>query len=317
MKHRLIIIDGQSSVGKSSISKAVFEQLSKQEECYWLHEECINHPIREGEFDAGDLHTAEGMEQNRLLMMSKWTQFRDDIMAKNQACITEGCFLHAIDRYLLESVWSREEMICYFKEVVALLEPLNPLFVFVHRPDIRRSLEKAFEARGDWWKNLILREPEPVGYFKTHEYKGDDSIFEQSAYEQNAMSEVFDALPADKVKIDTSEEQWDEYVREIVELEGCRFSSDENASFDLQKYCGEYRIEDGEDSWKISYDEKSKSLYTSLFWPYMPMKCAGQNVFELISFPVKLIFEDIDGVMKFKVEGNYDWDYNDRMFARK
>ncbi|NLG27915.1 MAG: hypothetical protein GX557_08385, partial [Chloroflexi bacterium] len=71
---RLIIVDGQSSVGKSSTSKALYEQIARQADCYWLHEECVSHPIREAEFTAGSLRTAEGMELNRQQMLGKWAR---------------------------------------------------------------------------------------------------------------------------------------------------------------------------------------------------------------------------------------------------
>lgn len=50
MNTKLIIVDGHSSVGKSSISKALYKQISLDQDACWLHEECENHPIRQDEF---------------------------------------------------------------------------------------------------------------------------------------------------------------------------------------------------------------------------------------------------------------------------
>ena len=69
MKSKLIIVDGHSSVGKSSVSKSVYHQIRLSQPAYWLHEECENHPIRQGEFSFGALDTAEGMELNRVGML--------------------------------------------------------------------------------------------------------------------------------------------------------------------------------------------------------------------------------------------------------
>lgn len=57
MRHKLIIVDGPSTVGKSSISKSVYKQIAKQEKAFWLHEECEKHPIRDNEFTAGPINT--------------------------------------------------------------------------------------------------------------------------------------------------------------------------------------------------------------------------------------------------------------------
>jgi len=72
----------------------------------------------------------------------------------------------------------------------------------------------------------------------------------------------------------------------------------------------------GNDEWIINYDDISKSLYTSLFWPYMPMRCMADNVVELISFPVELHFQKNKDGMQFSVHGNYGWEYNDQVFIK-
>lgn len=114
MKHKLIIIDGQSTVGKSTTSKSVYKHIAQQDKIYWLHEECEKHPIRYQEFMAGNIHTLDGMELNRQAMLGKWIQFKDEIENSNKICITEGCLLHALDRYLLKSVWNEEQVKNYF-----------------------------------------------------------------------------------------------------------------------------------------------------------------------------------------------------------
>jgi hypothetical protein len=48
----------------------------------------------------------------------------------------------------------------------------------------------------------------------------------------------------------------------------------------------------------------------------MPMRCVAENVFELVSFPVELHFQKDSGGMQFRVDGNYDWNYNGQVFTR-
>lgn len=303
-------------IGKSSISKGVYEQIANHEKAYWLHEECEKHPIRDGEFDAGDIHSAQGMELNRKAMLQKWKLFYGQIKASNQICITEGCFLLTYDRYLVNSAWSEDEIMDYYQEIIEIIKPLNPLIVFLHRPDMQSSLEKAFAARGDWWKEIVLRIPEPYGYFKTNTYTGDASIFDQIAFEQEKMEKILDGLNCDKLKIDTSDENWGSYIGEIAAKAGYKYCKEEERFVDVELYCGTYRMEGGEDLWTITCDGMKKRVYTSLFWPYMPMKYVGNEEFELISFPVKMKFQTTSNSIQFVVEGNYDWDYNGKRFIR-
>lgn len=318
MDTKLIIVDGHSSVGKSSISKSVYKQIRLDQDAYWLHEECEDHPIRQDEFSFGALHTAEGMELNRVGMLQKWAAFRDSIQSSGKVCVTEGCLLHAYDRYFIHSLWNDNEIVAYYSQVLDVIRELNPLIVFLYRPDLRKSLEKAFLARGQWWRDLMLKRDDLHVYFQDHVYVDENSMFDAIAFEQTRMMEIFDTLQCSKIKIDTSEEQWDQYVQEIIALLGSMYRKEEPYLCDLKQYAGTYRLQDGEedDEWIVQYDDASQSLYTSLFWPYMPMKSVTENVFELISFPVEMHFQRNKNGMQFSVRGNYDWKYNNQLFIK-
>ena len=316
MNTKLIIVDGHSSVGKSSISKSVYKQIGLDHDAYWLHEECENHPIRHKEFSFGELDTAEGMALNRNGMLQKWMAFRDSIKASGKVCVTEGCFLHSYDRYFIHSIWKEDEIVTYSSQVLEAIKELNPVLVFLYRPDLRKSLEKAFIARGKWWRDLMLRRDDLHVYFKDHEYVNEDSMFAAIEYEQIKMMEIFDRLRCSKIKIDTSEEQWEQYVQEIIAFLGLEYGKIDSIPCDVKQYLGTYRWENGTAEWTFNYDETNKSLYTSLFWPYMPMRCMADDVFELISFPVELHFQKNKSRMQFSVHGNYDWEFNNQVFIK-
>jgi hypothetical protein len=312
----LIIVDGHSSVGKSSISKSVYQQIALHQAAYWLHEECEKHPIRYKEFSFGELDTVEGMELNRIGMLKKWEVFRDSIKLSGKVCVTEGCFLHAYDRYFIHSLWNEDDIVIYSSQVLDVISELNPILVFLYRPDLRKSLEKAFIARGEWWRDLILERDDLHVYFKDHEYVNENSMFSAIEYEQKKMMEIIDRLQCSKLKIDTSEEQWDQYVQEIIAFLGLEYEKTGSYLCDMKQYIGTYRRQNGSDEWVINYDDINKSLYTTLFWPYMPMRCVADSVFELISFPVELRFQKDKNSMLFRVHGNYDWEYNNQVFIK-
>jgi len=81
------------------------------------------------------------------------------------------------------------------------------------------------------------------------------------------MLALFDKFQCTKIKIDTSEEGWDQYVQEIIALFGAKFKKVVPYPFDPGRYLGTYCWQKGieADDWIISYDETNKCLYTSLF----------------------------------------------------
>lgn len=318
MDTKLIIVDGHCSVGKSTTSKSVFQQINLHQPASWLHEECENHPIRQDEFTFGRLDTPEGMELNRAGMLAKWTAFRDAILVSGKTCITEGCLLHAYDRYFIHSLWDENEIFRYYSQVIGIIADLNPLIVFLHRPDLRKSLENAFTARGDWWRELMLKRDDRHVYFRSHNYVDENSMFDTIAFEQDMMHAIFDRLQCQKLKIDTSAGQWDVVVGQILSPLGLTYQPAAPHPCDLAQYTGTYRLQDGSDDedWIIRHDGVNRCLYTTLFWPYMAMQCVAKDVFELISFPAEMRFQRTGAGMTFSVHGNYDWGYNDRVLIR-
>jgi len=318
MDTKLILIDGHCSVGKSTTSKSVFQQVNLHQPAYWLHEECEAHPIRQDEFTFGRLDTPDGMELNRVGMLDKWQAFKASILSSGKICVTEGCLLHAYDRYFIHSIWNDDEIFNYYSQVIETIADLNPLIVFLHRPDLHTSLEVAFVARGDWWRELMLRRDDRHVYFKSHTYVDEKSMFDAISFEQEMMHAIFDRLQCKKLKIDTSASQWDDVVDQILSPLGLAYRPLAPHQCDLSHYTGTYRLQDGSDDedWIIRYDGVNHCLYTTLFWPYMPMRCVADDVFELISFPAEMHFRRTDAGMTFSVHGNYDWGYNDRLLVR-
>ncbi len=318
MNTKLIIVDGHCSVGKSTVSKSVFKQIAQSQDAYWLHEECEAHPIRQDEFSFGALDSVAGMELNRIGMLKKWKTFAESILEGGKVCVTEGCLLHAYDRYFIHSLWGDEEIVAYYDQVLEVIQGLNPVIVLLYRPDLRASLDQAFAARGKWWRDLILRRDDLHVYFKDHQYVDENSMYDAVAFEQQKIFEIFDRLKCSKIKIDTTQEQWDQVDREIMRFINLPYRKLDPHPTDLQRYAGRYQWQSGSETveWVIHYDENRQSLYTSQFWPYMPMRCLAEDVFELISFPVELHFKLGKEGLQFSVHGNYDWEFNDQIFRR-
>lgn len=312
MKNKLIILDGMCSVGKSTTSKCVYKQLVDQVDCIWLHEECFNHPIREEEYVERNIHDINEMNEFGEKNLHRWKLLVEEIEKSEIVYIMEGCFFHSLDRYLLQCAWDMNRIKDYFKKVLDILKPLNPYIILLYRPDIKASYEAVYAERGDWWKEVILRKPEPYGYFADHEYTGDESVYASEQWMQEQMKNIFDYIECDKQLIDTTDRAWDSYVKLILEYMGYTFLARKEYACDPEKYCGKYaRSEEEEPFWNIKYNDSEKLIYTELFWPCQRMRYLGNDCFELISFPAKLHFSFEGEKRSFYIESNYDWDLND------
>ncbi|NLM98310.1 MAG: hypothetical protein GX175_12010 [Halanaerobiaceae bacterium] len=216
---KLIIVTGMSGVGKSSVSQNIarlYEQNSM--EYYWYHEEMKDHPIRwtnGGEFSIGSLYTEEGMRKNIEDIYERWTNFIDHMLPTGGVHVMEGCLFQNIIRYFFTGNYPKEKIIAYYDELMKILVRANPHIIFLYRPDVKDNLERAFKVRGEKWKKLIL-DPEGVAYFETHEYSGDESIFFMREDYQDLSNKIFERFSVKKLKIDTSGEEWESYLKEIA-----------------------------------------------------------------------------------------------------
>ena len=82
-------------------------------------------------------------------------------------------------------------------------------------------------------------------YFRDHEYVSENSMFAAIEFEQIKMMEIFDRLQCSKIKIDTSEEQWDQYIHEIVGFLGLEYGMVDPYPCDMKQYLGIYRRQNG------------------------------------------------------------------------
>lgn len=75
---KLIVFDGMSTTGKSTVSSIVFKKLNADGQCVWFHEEDREHPTRIDERDAW-----ENSERFRLMWHDRWKRFLSEADAND------------------------------------------------------------------------------------------------------------------------------------------------------------------------------------------------------------------------------------------
>jgi len=319
-KSKLIIVAGMSGAGKSTTSQQLAKQYARNNiEHIWLHEEIANHPIRQGEFEVGSLDTEEGMAQNIVDMYERWAKLTDEIDNSSSVYIMEGCLYQNIVRYFFPSNYPLGNITAYYDRVMEIIDKLNPTVVFLYRSDVKASFEQAFAVRGERWKKLIL-DPEGDGYFQTHEYTGDDSTYAMYDHQQQVADMMFERYQGSKIKLCTSDGQWDKHMRELTEYLGLTYMPPQEtpALTEPQQYCGRYVLDiDGRQN-AITIKLVEETLYCQLsWWSNMKLIPCGNHEFEVLSFPIQLAFH-LDGQKPtVDVTGIYDWGISGKTLVKE
>lgn len=306
---RLVIIDGLSTVGKSTFSKYLSQTINKVTPSIWIHEESINHPIRDHEYEAGDIHTLEGMEKNEVEMLSRWKTFSAFMQQNEATYVIEGCYLHTLDRYLLQCAWSHEHITEFLRKIALILSPLQPLLVLLYRKDIFASYDIEFKKRGSWWENLI-KEPRAItGHAANILTIDESSIYLRTPKYQTYLRNMLPLLPMDSMEIETTEGKWDVYLEDVMNHLEIKMPSLEILKpLDPMKFVGKYVSDVFRTPLRIQYNPETNKIFMTFFWPYMELKYMEENTLELISFPATLHFSFDDDQPFFTISGNYDWE---------
>ena len=322
-KPKLIIVSGMSGAGKSTTSQGI-ARLYRQNGIHnhWYHEEMEEHPIRwanGGEFKAGDLKTEEGMTLNIEDMFERWSRFLDNISAIGGIHVMEGCLYQNIIRYFFSGGYSKEKVIIYYNKLMEILDRVDTRIIFLYSKDVRATLEKAFEVRGENWKQLIL-DPGDDEYFQIHGYDGDCSVFAMWEDYRNLSDKVFSRYNGSKLKVEVDKtiRQWDVHMRKIAEFLDLKyFEREETELRDKSRYCGRLYNSEGK-KLSLSVSCVNDQLFFNTSWfKYIKMVSIGQDQFELSAFPTILSYRFESGIKRVEISGNYGWDINGENFEIK
>lgn len=310
---KLIIISGISGTGKSTTAKnlSYFLKMNKIKVEY-LHEECIDHPIRSDEFNYGDITNIDDMDKNVEMMLNKWNSFKNIILQSEKIFLIEACLYENITRYFFECNYPDEKISSFYSRLMSLLSELNPVIIHLRTSDVRKTFEKIYPIRGDWWKDLILNDK--CLYRLENHYDGDEGVYQMTEDYQNFAIKAFDNYDGMKLAIYTNEQKWTEYHKQICDFfDIIYYNPYDKIPENIEIYCGRYEFYVDNEKYGITIFTENNKLFCKSFWPYMELIYKGDNKFSFMSFPIELDFRFKDNkVYSVYVGGNYDWDATDR-----
>lgn len=224
---KLIVFDGMSTTGKSTVSSIVFKKLNADGQCVWFHEENREHPTRIDERDAW-----ENSERFRLMWHDRWKRFLSEADANDITYVFDGCIFHELERTFLRNGWAHSVIKELFADLNELFSRHDVTLFLLYKRDLLSSFERTFALRNSQWELFKKKQLQAVQerYFKEpFEDTALGSLIERI---QDTMRSFFQEMTVSKYELDATSEEWELIAETAIRLwkAGSMFQKSVNVS---------------------------------------------------------------------------------------
>jgi hypothetical protein len=159
------------------------------------------------------------LEKHIKLITDKWQRFVEQAMKGNQTYIFECCFIqNPVTIGMIKYGASQEVVMNYVKLLAEIIEPLNPVLIYVDQQDLSQSFKKAVQERAKEWSDSFMDYYNNQDYGKIHGAQAIEGTLAVLEARIQLESSIFNALDIIKVKIDNSQFEMDSHKNRIMEI---------------------------------------------------------------------------------------------------
>lgn len=167
MKTNLIIVEGLPGSGKSTTAAMIADELNKKgKKVICIDEGAQEHPADYAVYDFPDFET------ERMKIFEKWRLFtansdKDTIYVFN--CIfLQNPMCETMMRFGMDEMASQS----YISEIAEIIKPLKPVIIYIDQPDVRKTIDRVIDERGNDWLNAVIDYHTSQGYGKENNLCG-------------------------------------------------------------------------------------------------------------------------------------------------
>lgn len=167
MDRNLIIVEGLPGSGKSTTAAMIADELRKKgKKVFCFDEGDREHPADYADYDFPDFET----EREKIL--EKWRAFAGKF-DKDAAYVFNCVFLQnpmceTMMRFGMESAASQQ----YISEIAEIIKPLHPMIVYLNKANVKETVDRVLDERGNDWLNAVIDYHTSQGYGKQNHLSG-------------------------------------------------------------------------------------------------------------------------------------------------
>ncbi|MBS4538858.1 hypothetical protein GOQ27_10305 [Clostridium sp. D2Q-11] len=157
------------------------------------------------------------LDRHIQLILERWTSFVESALKDKNVYIFECCFIqNPITVSLLRDNSPKEITINYIQKLKRIIEPLNPVLIYVNQNNIEKAFRKVVEERPASWSDGFMYYYTKRGFGKENNMQGLEGTIEVLKSRKTLELELLDALDMDHIKLDNSSYDYNKIKKEIV-----------------------------------------------------------------------------------------------------
>src|SRR5262245_45203871 len=157
----LILVDGIPGSGKSSTVNRLGLHLRKLGyNARWFFEDDADHPIypsRDGRPGAGAAGKDPEDFGTRERIIRRWKDLTSSLQGTEQVTILDGSFCETPVLYQQLRNRPREETLAHVLAVERILEPIDPILIYLYQRDVRAALTGILMSRGPGYAEVLVQ----------------------------------------------------------------------------------------------------------------------------------------------------------------
>jgi hypothetical protein len=166
------------------------------------------------------------LDQNRKLIIERWKKFVESVLNGSDIFVFDCCFIqNPVTMGMIKYGAKKEDVISYVIELATIMEPLNPLLIYVEQNDLDCSFRKAVKERPKEWSEGFIDYYTNQGFGKKQGFNGLEGTLQVLKARRELEEEIFNGINIAKKKVNNSSYDINDYKQVLVGILSEYFSS--------------------------------------------------------------------------------------------
>lgn len=287
----LILIDGISGSGKSTMAHFIARQMEKNGiQVCWYHEEETGHPLRHsGDFKSQD-EEVRAKDDFVLRSAEHWQKFADANATGDTVFIVE-CYLFQYPLIsMIRNNTPREEVKAFARNYFSKVASMDPVIIQFWQNDVPAAVRRNWSRRGDEWKEWHIGRCEKTEFAKKHNLVGEHAAYGLLGEMHDVSLELAQEYDVPKLLIENSAQDWGRYRNDVLNFLQIDYHPEEGFRENDRRFCGNYYLKIEEYDLNYTVFEADGKLKMNAFWPNLTLLPKTENEFMMESFPFEFRF---------------------------